>query len=99
MVVTTGAGQVVVFHRLPAFGPEAAQASTGTFVVMIGPGQVIVSQLLPALPVCGVQTWTGVDRMAVTLQDVVTQPLPAVGPEATHVPEGMLLDLGVQIVV
>ena len=71
------------------FGPEAVQVATGTLVVTIGGGQVIVSQLLPALPVCGVQVRTGMELPVRTLHSVVTQPLARVGPEGTHVPEGI----------
>jgi hypothetical protein len=95
----TAAGQVVVVHWLPAVAPEAAQLSTGTLLLTIGPGQVMVIQLLPALPVCGVQTCTGTEVPVRTLQAVVCHPLASVGPDGTQVPDGMVVECGVQIVV
>lgn len=81
------------------FGPDAVQVATGTLVVTIGAGQVIVIQLLPALPVCGVQVRTGTEVATSTLHSVVTQPLPAVGPDGTQVPEGMVTPRMAQTVV
>ena len=81
------------------FGPEAVHDSTGTLVVTIGAGQVIVIQLLPALPVCGVQVRTGIDEPTRALHTVVVHPLPLVGPDATQVPEGMVVLWTVQTVV
>ena len=84
---------------MPLFAPEAVQLSTGTLVVTIGAGQVIVIQPLPALPVCGVQARTGIDEPTRTLQTVVVHPLPRVGPDATQVPDGMVVLGTVQTVV
>jgi hypothetical protein len=57
--VTTGAGQVVVVHRLAAVAPDAEHDSTGTLGLLFV-AQSISSQLLPAFAVCGVHVAIGV---------------------------------------
>ena len=42
LVVTIGAGQVVVVQLLPALAAAAVQLTTGTLVVTLGAGQVVV---------------------------------------------------------
>jgi hypothetical protein len=68
LVVTIGAGQVVVVQALPAFAAEAVHVATGTLLVLFVP-QVIVVQPLPALAVCGVQVATGI-ALVITPQTV-----------------------------
>jgi hypothetical protein len=42
LVVTAGAGQVVVVQLFPALAAAAVQLATPTLVVTIGAGQVVV---------------------------------------------------------
>jgi hypothetical protein len=53
LVVTIGAGQVVVVHRFPALAAAAVQVATGTAVVVFTL-QVVAVQLFPADAAIGV---------------------------------------------
>jgi hypothetical protein len=83
-VTTKGAGQVVSVQKLAAVGPDTVQVWTGTFVV-VRSGQIVAMNRGP-VAATGVQvpTSTGVSAELLVPQVVVVQPLPTVGPLATH---------------
>ena len=56
---------------MPAVGPDAEQAATGTLLLLLV-AQVVVVQLLPAFGPCGVHEATGTLAVLFVLQPVPT---------------------------
>jgi hypothetical protein len=87
--------QVVAVHEFVLSAIAVVHEATGVGPVNAVPGQVVVVQ---SADTPGVHDDAPIGPMLITGHVVVVKPLPAVGPEGTHDPEGVLLGFGVQVV-
>ena len=90
MLLTTGAGHVVVVYWFAEVGPDAVQVAVGTFVVLLLP-QVVVVQLLPEVGAIGEHEATPVGPVGTLVQLVAVQLLPEDAAAAVQVWTGTLL--------
>lgn len=90
LVVTAGAGQVMVLKLLPAVGAAGVHDGTPTFVATAVP-QVVVTQLLPLLAAAGVQLATKLAGGLFTVHKVAVKLLPTTGDTGVQVCTGVTL--------